>query len=88
MNRITYTQVQELIARLPVNKLPAAYDLLSKLSDEETPAQSVQAEFLSLPLDERRRLLTQQTEEVLAQSHYQETAPEREEWQGGEFSDY
>lgn len=88
MNRITYTQVQELIARLPVNKLPAAYDLLSKLSDEETPAQSVQAEFLSLSLAERRRLLTQQTEEVLAQSHYQETAAEREEWQGGEFSDY
>ncbi|MBX3061097.1 MAG: hypothetical protein KF770_31950 [Anaerolineae bacterium] len=88
MNNITHTQVQELVTRLPVKKLPAAYAFLSKLTDEETPAPSLQVKFLSLSLTERRRLLAQQAEEMLIQSHYEETAKEREEWQGGDFGDY
>jgi hypothetical protein len=88
MKSVTYTQVQELIARLPVKKLPVAYAFLSNLTNEETSTPSLQAEFLSLSLTERRRLLAGQADELLAQSHYEETAAEREEWQGGDFSDY
>jgi hypothetical protein len=88
MNSVTYTEVQELISRLPAKKLPIAYEFLARLTDEESTEQSIQVKFLSLSLKERRRLLAQQAEELLETSHYQETAAEREEWQGGDFSEY
>ncbi len=88
MNSVTYTQLQELVTRIPARKLPAAYAILSKLTDEEETPLSLQATFLSLPLPERRRLLAQQAEDILTQSYYAETAAEREEWQGGDFDDY
>lgn len=88
MNNVTHTQVQELVTKLPVKKLPVAYKLLTKLTEEEMAGQSPQEKFLELSLSERRQLLAQQTEEILDQSYYQETAVEREEWQGGDFGDY
>ena len=87
MNRVTYTQVQELISRLPVKKLPIAYEFLARLTDEEPADQSTQEIFLSLTLKERRQLMAQQADELLKTSYYQETAVDREEWQGGDFSD-
>ena len=86
MSNVTYAQVQELVTRLPAKKLPVAYALLSSLSKEES-SPSLQVKFLSLPLPERRRLMAQQAEDVLTQFHYEETAAEREEWQGGDFGD-
>ena len=87
MNSVTYTQVQDLITRLPQKKLPAAYAYLSSLADESKPTPSLQAKFLNLSLAERRRLLAQQAEDALTQAHYNETADEREEWQGGDLRD-
>ncbi|MCL4266418.1 MAG: hypothetical protein KJ069_24655 [Anaerolineae bacterium] len=88
MNNVTHTQLQELVTRLPARKLPAAYAILSKLTDEEESSPSLQVTFLTLPLPERRRLLAKQAENMLTQIHYEETATEREEWQGGDFDDY
>jgi hypothetical protein len=88
MNGVTYTQVQELVTRLPAKNLPVAYDFLSRLADEEPPVPSSQVRFLSLPLAERRLLLAQQAEDLLAQDYYEETAVEREKWQGGDFVEY
>jgi hypothetical protein len=88
MNSVTYTQVQELISRLPVKKLPIAYEFLARLTDDESADQSLQEKFLSLSIMERRQLMAQQAEELLETSHYQETAVEREEWQGGDFIEY
>jgi hypothetical protein len=86
MNSVTYTQVQELVAHLPVTKLPRAFAMLKSLVNEEAITPSVQIKILNLPLAERRRLLAKQAEELLA--HYEETVTEREEWQGGDFGDY
>ncbi len=88
MNGVTYTQVQELVTRLPAKNLPVAYDFLARLANEETAVPSSQVEFLSLPLAERRRLLAQQADGLLVQDYYEETAVEREQWQGGDLVEY
>ena len=81
MKTVTYAQVKQLVAKLPENKLPSAYRLLSALTAAE--AQSPQAEFMRLSVDERRQLLSQQAEQMKA--YYEQTADERVEWQTEDF---
>ena len=85
METITYSEVQELVMRLPEAKLPLAYRLLAGLADSDEEALSPQRDFMILPLDERRRIMTEQAEQLLA--HYEQTAVEREAWQAGDFVD-
>ncbi len=40
MEAITYSQVQDLVKKLPATKLPLAYSILSDLADKEAEAQS------------------------------------------------
>lgn len=85
METITYTQVQRLIKKLPETKLPLAYRLLLELADKEVDTLSPQADFMRLSLDERRRILAQQAEQM--KTHYEQTAGEQSEWQSGDFID-
>ena len=85
METITYTQVQQLVEKLPETKLALAYDLLLELVEKEIVPQSPQAEFMNLSVEERRVLLSQQAEQMKA--HYEQTADERTEWQAGDFID-
>ena len=83
MKTVTYAEVQQLVAKLPENKLASAYRLLYALTTPE--AQSPQAELMRLSVDERRQLLSQQAEQM--KTHYEQTADERTEWQAGDFID-
>jgi hypothetical protein len=87
MEHITHYQVQELVRQLPVAKLLFAYNLLLELVDDQkksdTPS-SLQVEFMQLSLDERKRILEQQAEQMTA--HYRQTATERQQWQAGDFT--
>ena len=83
MEPITYSQVQELVMRLPTTRLPLAYRLLADLADQEDDGLSPQLRLMRLPLDERRRVMAQQAEQMTA--HYEQTASERQVWQGGDF---
>ncbi|MBD3305579.1 hypothetical protein GF339_04275 [candidate division KSB3 bacterium] len=84
MHDITYTQVQELVTHVPVTKLPIAYELLRELAAETPETSLPQIEFMSLPLQERQRLLAQQAADLV--EHYAHSAEERELWQGGRTS--
>jgi hypothetical protein len=86
MHSITYSQIQELIIRLPAAKLSKAYDLLLDLVKDEPITASSQLEFMSLPLIERRRLMAEEAERMV--EYYSQTKTEREEWQSGEFDEY
>lgn len=86
METITYSQVQGLVMRLPIKKLPIAYYLLVDLSAGDTGPPSLQEEFMRLPLAERRRLMAEQAKQMAA--HYEQTASERQAWQMGDFVDY
>jgi hypothetical protein len=86
METVTYSQVQELVMRLPLKKLPAAYRLLADLSASDTDSPSLQEEFMLLPLPERRRLMAEQAKQMA--THYAQTASERQAWQAGDFVDY
>ena len=85
MKTITYTQVQQLIEKLPETKLALAYHLLLELVVKEVEPQSPQAEFMKLPVEEQQILLSQQAEQI--KTHYEQTADERTEWQTGDFID-
>jgi len=85
MNAITYSQIQELVMRLPAAKLPLAYNFLMDLSKKEDDELSPRLNFMLLPLNERRRIMAQQAQEMLF--HYEREAEERQEWQGGDFTD-
>lgn len=85
METITYSQVQELVKKLPATKLPLAYDILVDLVDAKTEQKSSQFNFMLLPLNERRRILAQQANEMI--EHYQQTTSERQTWQAGDFAD-
>ena len=74
METITYTDVQQLIEKLPETKLPLAYRLLVDLENSDIDEHSPQAVFMRLPLAERRRLLAQQAEQMKA--HYEQAADE------------
>ena len=86
MKTVTYSQVQELVMRLPVNELSTAYRLLVDLSKRDTDSLSHQEEFMLLPLEERQRLMAEQAKQIVA--HYEQTASERQAWQAGNFVDY
>jgi hypothetical protein len=83
---VTYSQVQELVMRLPVKKLAIAYRLLVDLSASDTESPSFQQEFMLLPLAERRRLMAEQAEQMVR--HYEQTTSERQAWQAGDFVEY
>lgn len=85
METITYSQIQELVMRLPATKLPLAYRLLSELADSKVDALSPQRDFMLLPLAERGRIMREQAEQMV--THYEQTAIEREAWQAGDFID-
>ena len=86
MPTIAYSQVQELVMRLPVKKLPLAYDLLASLVEEkEAEPLSPQVQFMLLPLAEQRHLMAQQAEKMV--TYYEQSAVERQAWQTGNFSD-
>jgi hypothetical protein len=86
MQSITYSQVQELIMRLPAAKLSIAYDLLLDLVSSEPDTATSQLNFMLLPLIERRRLMAEQAEQMVA--YYEQTKTERQDWQQGDFVDY
>lgn len=79
METITYAQVQELVRRLPVKKMQVLYRLLVELNASNLDSSSLQKDFMLLPLTERRRLMKEQAEQMVA--HYKETALERQVWQ-------
>jgi len=85
METITYTQVQQLVEKLPETKLPLAYHFFLELADKDVDPQSPQADFMRLSPEERHRLLSEQAEQMKA--HYEQTADERTEWQAGDFID-
>ncbi len=84
METIMYTHVQQLIKKLPETKLPLAYRLLLALTDKDAETLSPQVEFMRLSLTERRRMLSQQADQMKA--HYEQWADERTEWQTGDFA--
>lgn len=86
MDTITYSQVQELVNRLPSKKLQLAYSLLVDLADKEAYEISPQIHFMLLPSSERRRIMSQQAEQMVA--HYEQEASERQTWQAGDFDEY
>ena len=86
METITYSQVQELVMRLPVKKLPVAYHLLVDLSVSDADSPSFQEDFMLLPIAERRRLMAEQAKQMTA--YYEQTASERQAWQAGGFIEY
>jgi len=85
METITHSQVQDLVKQLPAPKLPFVYNLLVDLTTNDTEELSPQLNFIRLPLSERRRIMAQQAAQMVA--HYEQTATERQAWQGGDFSD-
>jgi len=82
----TYSQVQELVRKLPVKKLPVAYQLLADLSVSDASSLSLQEDFMLLPIAKRRRLMAAQAKQMVA--HYERTASERLAWQAGDFVEY
>ena len=80
---ITYAQVQELVTRIPVVKLPIAYELLTELAQERADKLSPQQQFTMLSFGEQQQLLEKQAADMVA--HYQQTAEERNEWQADDF---
>ena len=86
METITYAQVQELVRRLPLKKLPIIHRLLMNLSENNIDSSSLQQDFMLLPLTERRHLMAEQAKQMVA--YYEETDSERREWQAGDFVGY
>ena len=85
MEAVTYSQVQELVKKLPATKLPVAYNMLIDLAGTKPDIQSSQSHFMSLPIIERRQILAKQAKEMI--EHYQQTTNERQVWQAGDFAD-
>ena len=85
METVTYSQLQELVRRLPAKNLPTAYRLLAELSVGEIDSPSLQQEFMLLPLAERRRLMAEQAKQMLV--HYAQMPAERQAWQTGKFTE-
>ena len=44
--------------------------------------------FLKLPIEERRRILAQQAEAIVAEYEIESSRQERELWQGGDIVEY
>jgi hypothetical protein len=99
MKGVTYSQVQDVVRSVPLNKLPEAYKFLLKLalgpdegrkegslSRQTTRTLSYQDEFMTLPLAEQERLMAEQAARMV--SYYEQTADEREIWLGGDIVEY
>jgi len=63
---VTYAQVQELVMRVPIQRLPIAYRLLADPSESEANTSSPQREFMLLSRTQRRRLLAEQAKQMTA----------------------
>ena len=85
MNVITYSQLNELVMKLPAGKLSLAYSLLADLTKKEGDEILSKSDFMSLPLNERRRLMAQQALDMI--SHYERDSENRQTWQAGDFAD-
>jgi ribulose 1,5-bisphosphate carboxylase large subunit-like protein len=85
MNIITYSQIHELVMRLPAEKLSLAYNLLIDLTKKKDDEILTQSDFMNLPLNERRRIMAQQAREIIF--HYERESGERQSWQAGDFAD-
>ncbi len=85
MNAITYSQLHELVVRLPAGKLPLAYNLLADLIKKEEDEILPKSDFMNLPLNERRRIMAQQARDMIF--HYERDSDIRQTWQGGDFAD-
>jgi hypothetical protein len=79
MQSITYTQIQNLVKKLPPKKLRRAYDLLVDLVKDDEKNASPQVEFMRLPREERGRLLVEQASYIAP--YYEQTESERDDWQ-------
>jgi hypothetical protein len=85
MNAINYSQIHELVMKIPAGKLSIAYNLLMDLIKKEEDSILPQSNFMNLPLNERRRIMAQQAHEMIA--HYERETGKRQDWQAGEFTD-
>jgi len=85
MSAITYSQIQELVMKLPASKLRLVYNLLVDLAKKDEDELSPQSNFMLLPLNERRRIMNQQAKQMMA--HYEQSETERQAWQAGDFID-
>lgn len=86
MTTITYSEVRQLVMRLPVDKLPVAYDLIANLREDDVESDLVQQSFMCLSTEERRRLMMEQAAQM--KSYYERTTTERQTWQAGDFVEY
>ena len=57
-------------------------------SSEDTITLEQRRAFLRLPLAERRRILSQQAENVARHCESEQSVREREDWQGGDIVEY
>jgi hypothetical protein len=85
MDNVTQSDVFDLLNRLPPAKLPLAHSMLESLMNDDTGLLPAQSQFVRLPPAERRRVLAEQAQKMVA--HYEQTTAERESWQSGEFCD-
>lgn len=85
MDTITHSQVQDLVDRLPSQKLPIAYNILADLLNIDESELSPQLNIMLLSLNERRKIMAKQAKKMV--NHYKETEDERQTWQAGDFVD-
>jgi hypothetical protein len=53
-----------------------------------TPSLAQRRAFLKLPLDERRRILSQQADQIAQYYELESEQADREHWQGGDIVQY
>jgi hypothetical protein len=58
------------------------------VSCEETMTLEQRRDFMKLPLDERRRILSQQAENAASHYEFEPSVKEREAWQGGDIVEH
>ncbi len=83
METVSYNQVQALLRQIPETKLQTAYRLLADLINSDSESLPFQQQYMTLPLDERHRIMTQQAEQM--KMYYQKHENERRLWQEGDF---
>lgn len=55
---------------------------------DATPSLAQRRAFLKLPLEERRRILAQQAEQIAEHYESESERDDREHWQGGDIVEY
>jgi isopenicillin N synthase-like dioxygenase len=53
-----------------------------------TPSLAQRRDFLKLPLEERRRILAQQADQIAEYYELESEQTDREHWQGGDIVEY